>query len=71
MRFATALVAKNKWQLTAAQHFCGYANAATALRSDRARALMIDLAEWIAIGEWRARVEGEDIRELLARAFAD
>lgn len=47
-----------------------YASAAAVLRSDRARALMIDLAEWTAIGAWRARPEGEDLRALPAREFA-
>ena len=34
-----------------------YRNASRALRSVRARALMIDLAAWIAIGDWRAAPE--------------
>lgn len=47
-----------------------YAKAAAALRSDRARALMIDLAEWIAIGQLRSRTDGQDTRDLPAREFA-
>ncbi|PKP94682.1 MAG: inorganic triphosphatase [Alphaproteobacteria bacterium HGW-Alphaproteobacteria-16] len=47
-----------------------YANAALVMRSDRARALMIDLAEWLVVGEWRSRPEGREIRDLPAREFA-
>ncbi|MBV2149951.1 CHAD domain-containing protein [Sphingobium sp. AS12] len=47
-----------------------YANAAVVLRSDRARTLMIDLAEWIAIGEWRSAPDGQETRDLPAREFA-
>lgn len=47
-----------------------YANAIAALQSDRARALMIDLAEWIAIGDWRSRPNEKSIRDLPAREFA-
>lgn len=47
-----------------------YQNAIAALQSDRARALMIDLAEWIAIGDWRSRRETKSIRKLPAREFA-
>lgn len=47
-----------------------YENAVAALQSERARALMIDLAEWVAIGDWRSRREAKDIRKLPARDFA-
>lgn len=47
-----------------------YQNAIATLQSDRARGLMIDLAEWVAIGEWRSRREGRDTRKLPARDFA-
>lgn len=42
-----------------------FANVRTALESDRARMMMIDLAEWLAIGPWRVRpsepLRGESI----------
>lgn len=47
-----------------------YRNAGRALRSVRARTLMIDLAEWIAIGDWRAAPETRAMRVLSARRFA-
>lgn len=47
-----------------------YENAIAALQSDRARALLIDLVEWVSIGEWRSRREAKDIRKLPARDFA-
>ncbi|SCW72853.1 Inorganic triphosphatase YgiF, contains CYTH and CHAD domains [Sphingobium faniae] len=47
-----------------------YANAIAALRSERARGLIIDTAEWIEIGDWRAGAEGEGLRALPAGLFA-
>ena len=47
-----------------------YRNAGRALRSVRARTLMIDLAAWIAIGDWRAAPETRAMRDLSARCFA-
>jgi len=43
-----------------------YARAIAALRSDRARRLMIDIVEWIGAGDWLANADGA----LPARAFA-
>jgi inorganic triphosphatase YgiF len=42
----------------------------TALASDRARTLMIDLAEWISTGDWLQRPATEDLRNQSAREFA-
>lgn len=47
-----------------------YANAIAALRSDRARGLMIDIAEWTALGDWLSGRDGRDLRALPARDFA-
>jgi triphosphatase len=40
------------------------------LASQRARTLMIDLAEWITNGDWLGRPGNQEIRNLPARAFA-
>ncbi|HUD28246.1 MAG TPA: CHAD domain-containing protein [Novosphingobium sp.] len=48
-----------------------YDNALAALGSDQARLLMLDLVEWIAIGEWTSRDADADIRDMPARDFAD
>jgi len=47
-----------------------YAAAEGALESDRARALMLDLAEWIAVGEWLRLPQPRPLREQPARLFA-
>jgi inorganic triphosphatase YgiF len=47
-----------------------YAEVAVTLASDRARAIMLDLAEWIAAGAWLSSVEGQDLRNLPVREFA-
>jgi len=60
--------ALRKRLLSARKH--AYQNAISALQSDRARALMIDIAEWVAIGDWRSRRDAKAIRKLPAREFA-
>ena len=47
-----------------------YAGVIAALASDRARAVMIDLVEWISTGAWLSNSEGRDLRELPVREFA-
>lgn len=47
-----------------------YDNADAALRSDRARALMLDVVEWVAVGTWLSMDENADIREIPVRDFA-
>lgn len=47
-----------------------YAEAASALASQRARALMLDLSEWLALGEWQTLPSGAEMRETPARDFA-
>lgn len=47
-----------------------YAGAIAALRSDQARGLMIDVAEWIAVGDWLSDAAGQDVRAVPAREFA-
>lgn len=47
-----------------------YAEASAALASIRARMLMLDLAEWIAIGGWRTAADGAALRDRSARRFA-
>jgi inorganic triphosphatase YgiF len=47
-----------------------YAAAEAALVSDRARGLMLDLAEWIAIGDWLKLPLSKDLRERPVREFA-
>ena len=47
-----------------------YAAAEAALESDRARSLMLDLAEWIAVGEWLHLPQPRPLREQSARLFA-
>lgn len=42
----------------------------TALASDRARTLMIDLAEWISAGDWLRRPTTETLRNQSAKEFA-
>lgn len=44
--------------------------ATTALRSKRCRALMLDLAEWIAIGRWKSAPAGTDLRGAPVGDFA-
>ncbi len=47
-----------------------YGRAEAALASRRARRLMLDLAEYLAIGPWLALPSGAEIRNLAAREFA-
>lgn len=47
-----------------------YAGVGIALRSRRCRALMIDLAEWIVLGEWTTREGTAELREQPVRDFA-
>lgn len=44
--------------------------AIAALSSARARALMLDLSEWLACGDWRRRPSSADMRALPLRDFA-
>ena len=43
---------------------------AEALASDRARALMLDLAEWTHGGDWLTASDGQDARDMEAQDFA-
>ena len=43
---------------------------AEALASDRARALMLDLAEWTHGGDWLTDPDGQDARDMEAQDFA-
>jgi len=47
-----------------------YAEAETALRSNRTRTLMLDLAEWIAVGDWLQLSATQELREQPASLFA-
>jgi triphosphatase len=47
-----------------------YEAADTALASERVRVLMIDLAEWIAIGDWRIGPAASPARDLPVEPFA-
>ncbi|WP_395335436.1 CHAD domain-containing protein [Novosphingobium sp. BL-8H] len=47
-----------------------YAGAGITLRSKRCRALMIDLAEWIAVGDWTARPGNAEARDQPVGEFA-
>ncbi len=47
-----------------------YAAVDTALGSDRVRALMLDLMEWLACGAWRTAASTRDPRDASARHFA-
>lgn len=47
-----------------------YDNAVTALQSDRARMLLLDMVEWISLGQWLSLEENVDVREMPARDFA-
>ncbi|MGF7154919.1 CYTH and CHAD domain-containing protein [Novosphingobium gossypii] len=47
-----------------------YDEVAAALQSSRARALMIDLIEWLTMGEWLRSAANEDARSMPASAFA-
>ncbi len=44
--------------------------AAAALASPRARALMLDLSEWLACGDWRHRPSSAEMRAMPLRDFA-
>jgi len=48
-----------------------YDAATAALQSDRARILLLDVVEWVAIGQWSQTDENRDIREMPVREFAD
>lgn len=47
-----------------------YHRAESALQSPRVRSLMLDLAQWVAIGDWLRLSDTEDDRQLSAREFA-
>ncbi len=47
-----------------------YAAAIAALKSGRARGLMLDLAEWIVVGDWLETPDSREIRAEPAREFA-
>lgn len=47
-----------------------YARARAALASRRARLLMIDLAEYLAIGPWQAQPSASESRDMATREFA-
>ncbi|SFO10303.1 CHAD domain-containing protein [Sphingomonas sp. OK281] len=47
-----------------------YAAVDTALGSDRVRALMLDLTEWLTCGAWRTKPSMRDARDASARHFA-
>ncbi len=47
-----------------------YAAATAALQSNRARGLMLDIAEWIALGDWLEAPENREARDRPAREFA-
>jgi triphosphatase len=47
-----------------------YATVGTALGSDRVRALMLDLTEWLVCGAWRTAPSMRDARDAPARQFA-
>jgi CHAD domain-containing protein len=48
-----------------------YDNAAAALQSDRARMLLLDVVEWVSLGQWLSLEQNVDIREMPARDFAE
>lgn len=48
-----------------------YAAVEKALASARTRALMLDLAEWLAIGDWLESPDARALRDMPARAFAE
>ena len=48
-----------------------YGEVASALSSARARGLLLDLAEWLAIGAWLEAPERQDARDLPASDFAE
>ncbi|WP_341486772.1 inorganic triphosphatase [Pararhizobium sp. A13] len=47
-----------------------YGAAETALSSARARALMLDVAEWISVRDWRSDPPGEGVRQQATKDFA-
>lgn len=47
-----------------------YDQAEMVLASPRARSLMLDLSEWLALGAWLTLPPGEEIREQPAQDFA-
>ena len=49
---------------------CAYGNAEAALSSVRARALILDVAEWISIRDWRSDPAGERVRQQVTKEFA-
>lgn len=48
-----------------------YDVATAALESDRARTLLLNVVEWVAVGEWLSSDDNADTRDLPARDFAD
>ena len=51
-------------------HDAAYDSALEAAASARARALMLDLSQWLAMGVWLTSAKAGDLREQPARAFA-
>lgn len=47
-----------------------YNTVEAALASDRARLLLLDLSEWLALGEWLSLPSSKEVREQPARDFA-
>lgn len=47
-----------------------YLGAVSALQSDRARAVMIDIVGWTMLGAWLRQPDNRDIRDLSAREFS-
>lgn len=55
----------------ATEREAAYAAACTTLESDRGRAALIDVAEWIVAGEWQSDCATGEWREMPVRQFAD
>nr|WP_246526466.1 CHAD domain-containing protein [Plastoroseomonas hellenica] len=48
-----------------------YTEVEKALASDHTRAVMLDLVEWLAIGDWLQDPETQQLRDMPARSFAE
>lgn len=57
-------------EVIAAAREAAYDRAADALHSPRSRALMLDLAEWTATGDWLGSPDADTLRDQPAREFA-
>lgn len=57
-------------ELLSAAHAQAYDDAVRVLHSARAKALIVGLVEWLAIGAWRSHPDTQDIRGQPARAVA-